>query len=248
MRPLGVAALGAALALGVQPTMIRGARAFPPLSDLPSTPYSLQDAALVSAGLRAAAADLAWIQLLQYTAGGIPELTDDPDHPFTYIEPMSLRVARLDPSFHRAYLFGAGVLGWFKNVQRPDDAVALLKDGMRYDPGEPLYSEYIAALAFQKRGDTARMLQILVPAAADPRSPIVMKDILANLYKTQGEYAKALALWEEMLNNEEDASEWPRARLQIAEIRGLQKRPKGPAGRPRGPSSPRRSASSPARG
>jgi hypothetical protein len=223
MRPLGAAALGAALALGVQPAMIRGARAFPPLSELPSTPYSLQDAALVSAGLRAAAADLAWVQMLQYSAGGVAELEDPPGEAFKYIKPMAERVVRLDPAFRRAYLYGAGVLGWFKNVSRPDDAVALLQEGMRRDPGEPLYSEYIAALAFQKRGDTAKMIPILESAAADPRSPIVMKDILANIYKTNGEYGKSLALWEEILDNEDDSREWPRARAQVADIRRLMK-------------------------
>ena len=223
MRPLGVAALGAALALGAQPSLIRGARAFPPLSTLPSTPFSLQDAALTSAGLRASAADLAWIQLLQYSAGGISELADEAK-PFEHMKPMTERVVRLDPSFHRAYLYGAGVLGWFRNVERYDDAVDLLREGMRDDPGQPLYSEYIAALAFQKKGDTAHMMEILVPAAADPRSPIEMKAILANIYKTQGEYAKSLAIWEDMLDNEDDAREWPRARLQISEIRGLMKK------------------------
>jgi hypothetical protein len=101
---------------------------------------------------------------------------------------------------------------------------------MRDDPGEPLYSEFIAALAFQKHGDTAKMLAILEPAAADPRSPIVMKDILANLYKTQGEYGKSLALWEEILDNEDESREWPRARLQVSEIRLLikSKRPGTP--------------------
>ena len=223
MRPLGVAALGAALALVVQPAMTRGARGFPPLAELPPTPYSLQDAALVSAGLRAAAADLAWVQLLQYSAGGLAEVTDEPGKAFQYIGPLTLRVVRLDPSFHRAYLYGAGVLGWFQNVQRPDEAVALLQEGMRNDPGEPMYSEYIAALAFQKKGDTAKMLSILEAAATDPRSPIVMKDILANIYKKSGRYAESLALWEEMLDNPDDEREWPRARVEIADLRRLMK-------------------------
>ena len=233
MRPLGVAALGAALAFGVQPALIRGARAFPPLATLPSTPYSLQDAALVSAGLRAVAADLAWVQLLQYSAGDVPELPDHPGPPFKYIKPLTQRLVRLDPAFHRGYLYGAGVLGWFKNVQRYDDAVDLLKEGMRNDPGQPQYSEYIAALAFQKRGDTARLLAILEPAAADPRSPVIMKSILANLYKTKGEYAKALALWEAMLDNEDESREWPRARQQTADIRRLIKEKRADAPKPK---------------
>jgi pentatricopeptide repeat protein len=67
------------------------------------------------------------------------------------------------------------------------------------------------------------MLAILETAAADPHSPIEMKAILANIYKKQGEYAKALSLWEEMLDNEDEAREWPRARGQIADIRRLMK-------------------------
>ncbi|HXT00532.1 MAG TPA: hypothetical protein VN915_07640, partial [Elusimicrobiota bacterium] len=161
MRALGVAALGAGLALAAQPVMIRDARMFPPLSSLPSTPFSLQDAALAAAGLRAAAADLAWIELLQYSAGGLTEMTDEPGREFEYVKPLAERVVRLDPSFHRAYLYGAGMLGWFQNLRRYDDAIDLLQQGLRDDPGQPLYAEYIAALAYQKRGDTSKELAIL---------------------------------------------------------------------------------------
>lgn len=224
MRALGVAALGAGLALAVQPVMIRGARPFPPLSELPSTPYSLQDAAMAAAGLRAAAADLAWIELLQYAAGGLTEVPDEPGREFEHVKPLTERVVRLDPSFHRAYLFGAGMLGWFQNLQRYDDAIDLLRQGLRDDPGQPLYAEYIAALAYQKRGDTSKALAVLEPLADDPRSPVIMKEILANLYKEKGEYAKALAVWEIILDDESQSREWPRARQQIAEIRGRMKK------------------------
>ena len=220
MRALGVAALGAGLALAVQPAMIRGARTFPPLSELPATPYSLQDAAMAAAGLRAAAADLAWIELLQFAAGGLTEMTDEPGKEFEHIKPLTERVVRLDPSFHRAYLFGAGMLGWSPALQRYDDALELLRRGLRDDPGQPLYAEYIAALAYQKRGDTSKALETLEPLAADPRSPVIMKEILANIYKDRGEHAKALAIWEHILDDESQSREWPRARLQIAEIRG----------------------------
>ncbi|MFI5351147.1 MAG: tetratricopeptide repeat protein [Elusimicrobiota bacterium] len=223
MRPLGAAALGAALALGVQPALLRGARRYPPLSSLPSTPYTLQDVALTSSGLRAAGADLAWIQLLQYSAGHLDELKEEQGDPFAHMKAMTERVVRLDPSFHRAYLYGAGILGWFRLGAHPDQAVDLLNEGLRNDPGQPLYSEYLAALAFQQKGDTGRLLAILEPLAADPRSPIVMKSILANLYRKQGEYERSLAIWEEMLDNENEESERPRARQQIAEIRGLMK-------------------------
>ena len=221
MRALGVAALGAGLALAAQPVMIRDARMFPPLSSLPSTPFSLQDAALAAAGLRAAAADLAWIELLQYSAGGLTEMTDEPGREFEYVKPLAERVVRLDPSFHRAYLYGAGMLGWFQNLRRYDDAIDLLQQGLRDDPGQPLYAEYIAALAYQKRGDAAKTLEILEPLADDPRSPVIMKEILANVYKSKGDYEKALAIWDAILDDEGQSSQWPRARQQIAEIRAL---------------------------
>jgi tetratricopeptide (TPR) repeat protein len=231
MRALGVAALGAGLALAVSPVMIRDARKFPPLSELPSTPYSVQDAAMAAAGLRAAAADLAWIELLQYSAGGLTEMPDRPGADFEHIKPLTQRVVRLDPSFSRAYLYGAGVLGWFKNLQRYDDAVELLEEGIRNDPGQPLYAEYIAALAYQKRGDTGKMLEILEPLAENPRSPVVMREILANLYKTKGEFSRSLAIWESILDDDSQASERPRARLQINEIHALMKAQR-PAAKP----------------
>lgn len=215
------AALSFALALGVQPAMRRGLKEFPPLSALPVTPYSFQDAVLASAGLRAAAADLAWIQLLQYMAGGLPDLRDS--RPYEHVKDMSLRVVRLDPSFHRGYLYGASVLGFFPEVDRPADALEILQDGMRRDPGQPLYSVYIAALAYKKRGEADQMIAVLESTLADPASPIEMKAIIANLYKSRGEYERALALWEGILDSEIEAREWPRARIQVAEIKTLMK-------------------------
>ncbi|HXT01347.1 MAG TPA: hypothetical protein VN915_11775, partial [Elusimicrobiota bacterium] len=55
----------------------------------------------------------------------------------------------------------------------------------------------------------------------DPRSPVVMKEILANVYKSKGDYEKALAIWDAILDDEGQSSQWPRARQQIAEIRAL---------------------------
>lgn len=219
--PALAAALAASLAVGAHPALRRGARAFPPLSDLPSTPFSLQDAALASAGLRACAADLAWIELLQYMAGGLPELPDAPGRRYDHLLTLCRRVTRLDPSFHRAYLFGASVLAWFEESQRPDEAVELLREGMRDDPGQPLYPVYLAAMAYRGRGGADKLLALLEPTLGDPRSPIETKAIVANLYKARGEYGRALALWNAILDNPDDAREWPRARVQVADIERL---------------------------
>jgi tetratricopeptide (TPR) repeat protein len=227
MKPaLGAAALGFALAFGAQPALRRGLREFPPLSRVPVTPFSLQDAALASAGLRAVAADLAWIQLLQYLGNDLPEMPDT--RTYEHIKTLTLRVVRLDPSFHRAYLFGASILAWFPSVDRPDEAVEVLQEAMREDPGQALYPVYIAAIAYKRRGEADQMLAILEPTMDDPRSPIEMKAIVANLYKSRGEYEKALALWDGILDSDLEAREWPRARIQVGEIKALMKARKSP--------------------
>ena len=76
-RWLAVAAASLVLALlaGSRMRRLHEPR-FPPLAELKAGPYSFQDASLAVAGFRAPAADLAWIQLLQYTAGAVPELPD----------------------------------------------------------------------------------------------------------------------------------------------------------------------------
>lgn len=194
---------------------------FPPLAELQAGPFAFQDAALAVAGFRAPAADLAWIQLLQYAAGGVPEYADRPGHPYEYIGPLSLRVFRLDPSFSRAVLYAAGILGWFHNVDRPDDAADLLNEGMRRSPDQPQYALYLAALAFKKQGDSGRMIALLESSFDQPDTPTVMKTILANIRQSRGEYRQALLLWARILDNERDRAEHGRARIKIAELKAL---------------------------
>jgi tetratricopeptide (TPR) repeat protein len=220
MRPaLGAAAAFAAIALAAQGPMRARFPRLPSLSELPSTPYALQDASFAAAGMRAAAADLAWMQVLQYSAGGVPELPDPRDKPFAHLLPLTQRVVRLDPSFHRAYLYGAGILAWFRAVSRPDEAASILAEGLRRDPGQPLYSLYLAAIAFKRQGDTGRMIALLESTFEDPATPSQMRTILANIHKARGDYARALFLWQRILDEPRDASEHARAVLQIREIR-----------------------------
>lgn len=199
----------------------------PSLSELEPTPFALRDALLASAGLRAAAADLAWVQLLQYMAGNLPEFVDAPGRRHERALALSRRVIRLDPSFHRGALYGASVLGWLEEVDRPDEAVALLEEGIRRSPEEPLYKLYLAALAFKRRGDDPRMIALLEASFDDPRTPSTMRAILANLYARRGEDGKALETWRRILANPLDSGEHGRARQKLAELRAKPRR--GPA-------------------
>ena len=221
-RPAALAAALFALALfaGARMRVLHEPR-FPPLAELRGGPFAFQDAALAVSGFRAPAADLAWIQLLQYAAGGVPELPDRSGHPYEHLAPLSQRVTRLDPSFHRAALFGASLLAWFRGIERPDEAADLLKEGMRRMPEEPMYALYLAALAYKKKGDTQRMISLLESSFDLPQTPSQMKAILANLRQSRGEHRQALALWERIRASERDSSEHARARLKIAELRAL---------------------------
>lgn len=194
---------------------------FPPLGELKTGPFAFRDAALSVAGFRAPAADLAWIQLLQYAAGAMPEFPDRPGRPYGHLAELSLRVTRLDPSFHRAVLFASGILAWFHGVERPDEATDLLDEGIRRCPEQPLYALYLAALAYKKQGDANRMIALLESSFDLPETPSTMKTILANLRQSRGEYREALALWTRIQNSDRDRSEHARAKVKIAELRTL---------------------------
>jgi tetratricopeptide (TPR) repeat protein len=216
-----IAAVAAAVALSADAALVRSVPDLPPLSELPSTPFTTRDAAFASAGLRRAAADLAWIQLLQYAGHGLDEIKDGRESSLPSLLPLALRVVRLDPSFKRGYLFAASILGWAPEVNRPDQAVALLEECLRREPGEKLCSLYLGALAFQKKGDTGRMVSLLESTLDDPRAPLMMRPLLANIYKERKEYAKALKLWEIILDDERAGNDHARAVKQIAELKGL---------------------------
>jgi tetratricopeptide (TPR) repeat protein len=198
---------------------------FPPLSTLSAGPYILQDSALAAAGFRAAAADLAWIELLQYAAGvTTPGYEDEPGRPYTHLKEMALRVGRLDPSFHRAFLYGAGMLGWFHGVQRPDEAAEILEEGIRLAPDQPQFKSYLAALAYQKQGDPERMIAVLEESFDRPDTPTMMKTILANIRQSRGELKESLELWERIRANDRDRAEHGRAAGKIAELKALLRR------------------------
>jgi len=218
-RALLAAAACAALALGADVPLTRGARVFPSMSLIPSTELAAQDVAFASTGFRAAGADMAWVQMLQYCAGGLDVIPDEGG--YSRLKDVALRVVRLDPSFHRAYTYAAGILAWFHGVDRPDEAAEILQEGLRNDPGQKMYPMYIAAIAFKKKGDADGMVALLDSAYDDPQTSPPMRAILANLHKSRGEYEKALAIWEDILSSDRDQTEHARARIAIPELKRL---------------------------
>lgn len=220
MRPWRLALAAFAAAAGLSAALeARSPRPAPALAELEPTPFAFRDSVLAAAGMRAMAADLAWVQLLQYMAGNLPEIADRPGRRHDRVLELSRRVFRLDPSFRRAVLYGASVLAWFEEVDRPEEAALLLEEGIRRVPEEPLFKLYLAALAFKRSGQDERMVALLERAFDDPTTPSTMKAILASLYARRGDDEKALATWQRVLANPLDASEHPRARERSAALR-----------------------------
>lgn len=220
MRPWMLALAAFAAAAGLSAALeARRPRPAPALAELEPTPFAFRDSVLAAAGLRAMAADLAWVQLLQYMAGNLPEIADRPGRRYDRVLELSRRVFRLDPSFRRAVLYGASVLGWFEEVDRPAEAALLLEEGIRRVPEEPLFKLYLAALAFKRQGQDERMVALLERAFDDPTTPSTMKAILASLYARRGDDERALATWQRILANPLDAAEHPRARERSAALR-----------------------------
>lgn len=163
-------------------------------------------------GLRRLAADMAWISVLQYF--GSREFAEDAapqghEHfheggTYPALKKMVLRVMRLDPSLHYATLYGAGALGWMLN--RPQEALELLQEGIKNNPTHWRFRLYVGALLYREKEQFSEMLKLLEEAIQFPDCPTLMKSILANIYKERKNYRRALEIWLEVMEDEKTDS------------------------------------------
>jgi hypothetical protein len=176
---------------------------YPPFEQLILRRSGLQDVSLITAGFRCLAADLAWIELLQYVGGGfLPG--EDTTRAYAELKPMTLRVTRIDPYFRHAYLYSGSMLAFFRNINRPQEALDVLFEGMRKNPTYWPLRTTAAAIGFMKKDQFDRMAQELEASIQHPECPSLVKSILANGYKAHGRTADALRVWKIMLNDPND--------------------------------------------
>lgn len=163
------------------------------------------DLAGVLLGMRRVAANIAWIQLLQYygTEESLGCDKDDHEHcrhgvnfgsgVYDKLYPLTQRVIRLDTSYYYAYLYSAGALAW--NLNRVDEALALLKEGITYHPKYWQFRLYISGIIYKEGKDFDKMILILEEAIKYSDCPNMIKSILANVYEKEGRYQDSLRLW-----------------------------------------------------
>ncbi len=168
-------------------------------------------------GARRLSADLAWIHVLQYygTIEDDQQYKDEHHHDHdgectvcnwfksSYKDMLDycLAVVSLDPYFNYVYLYGSGSLAW--NHQRYDEAVKLLHEGIQNDPDYWKFHLYLAAISYTKEEQYDSVLPLLEEAIKYPDAPVMIKNILAQLYEKNRDYPKAIALWEHILKTTE---------------------------------------------
>ena len=200
---------------------------YPPMAEgLTNSQTNLEDVGGVALGLRRLAADMAWIQTLQYYGTHEEGQSEFDEENGQGKYPLFLahcqHVVAIDPYFTYAYLYGGASLAW--NLGRLSEAEELLKEGIRNNPTEWRIPQYLAGLAYQKNHNLADLTRFLEAITQDPQCPLMMKALLANIYKKQRLFDKALAVWEDIFAVGDDSYKH-RAIEQAKEIQKLRKRP-----------------------
>jgi hypothetical protein len=134
------------------------------------------------------AADWGYIDCLQYIGG-----RNQDDGNWGQTLPLYREVQWLDPGFKHAVLEGVSALGWL--FRRPAEAQELAQAALAADRREARYGAYIAALAYQKRLDTAGVIKALEPEVQRPDAPEMLLRMVGNLILKQGDWSRTLAYW-----------------------------------------------------
>jgi tetratricopeptide (TPR) repeat protein len=214
--------------------------------------FAVQDMTSVLSGSRRLGADIAFIQLLLYY-GTMENAHEGHNHPkehaedahpghthwdaeinadiqndplplFPQLKNLGLRVGLLDPYFHYAFLFTGGALGF--NLNRMEDAIDVLRRGAEADPHFPRYALYAGALAYKRSEGQDKVIPWLEEAIKDPDCPTMIKNILANMYRQEGNLRRAAEIF---INIVETSRDKEYVALAIRKLQDIQKQITPPA-------------------
>lgn len=201
---------------------------YPNVEELVLREDAVRDFASVMMGMRRLGADLAYVQMLQYY-GEEEELDPHQNRAYAFdqlhhqggghyprLYECFLRIQRLDPYFRSSTLYGSGALAF--NLERPDEAIALLTEAVKRDPKFWRYALYIGAIGYKKAQQPERMIPLLEQAVQYADCPAQVKNILGNLYKKLKAWDKAIAVFANMAETTRDPADKSTAERQIREI------------------------------
>ncbi|MBI3262887.1 MAG: hypothetical protein HYZ58_07025 [Acidobacteria bacterium] len=175
----------------------------------------------VSLSYDAVMADVYWIRTLQHYGG--TRLSKKTDKRYDLLYPLLDITTSLDPKFAIAYRFGAIFLaeGYPDGPGRPDQAIELLKKGMRAQPQKWQYLHDAGFIYYWWLEDFRSAAEWFDRASRVPGSPWWLKPLTATTMAQGGDRASSRLLWQQML--EAADNDWLRqsATLRLAQLTAL---------------------------
>jgi tetratricopeptide (TPR) repeat protein len=143
------------------------------------------------------AADLAWLQSIQYY--GRHRMTDQK---YPYAASLFETMTGLDPGFEEAYVFGALVLA--DRAASPEAAGRLLRRGMAANPESWRLPFEYGFLEFLREKDSKEAAFFLAHAGRMPGAPRTVARLAAYAAGKTGQRDLAMELWRELLRSSEN--------------------------------------------
>jgi tetratricopeptide (TPR) repeat protein len=167
-------------------------RQIPPLE-----PPSAASIKALSLGFTRAAADVAWLQTIQYFGGG------NPNERYSALTALINTVVKLDPDFEYPYQFGGIILPLQGDYE---DALKLLDAGIARFPNNGLLPYYAGAIARIDLNDSRRAAVYFQQAARTPGAPAAAT-LLAGVSLTDLDDRQiALAWWNGIIETSSDTT------------------------------------------
>lgn len=169
---------------------------------------------LTSLGHDAMAADVLWLQLIQYY-GATVQTKQPADQLYTYFDTLTT----LSPHFENAYLLSAYLM-----PEHPDQVMKLLEKGIKNNPESPDILFQAGFIAYQELKDNQLAAQYFQRASEFPNAPTNAARIAAALYAKSDKQALcsvSLTLLQRAISQAPDAASRERTEKQFIERRML---------------------------
>jgi hypothetical protein len=217
-----VVALAAMLAMSIAVQVVRD-RAFAHTSIDKQVLYISDAEVMRRAALSydALLADVYWIRALQLYGTEVQKPAASQNYDLLY--PLLDLTTTLDPRFNIAYRFGAIYLSEPRpgGAGRPDQAIALLQKGLKFNPTKWDYFHDIGFIYYWHLGDYQKAAEWFNRGGSLPGAPFWLKTYAGVMLTRGGNRQASRALWTQIGQNEE--SEWLRklSQLRLAQLDAL---------------------------
>ncbi len=170
---------------------------------------------LTSFGHDALAADMLWLELIQYYGAASQE-----EQPFTYLYDYFDTLTTLQPQFEQAYILSAYLM-----AERPEETMKILKKGIKNNPQSAqihFQAGFVSYLHLQQNEEASEYFERASELDPDGIGPNAAR-FAAKLYEKtgRGECEVALSLWQRAITQAPNKSTRERAERQFIERRML---------------------------